>query len=88
MNLSTREIVVVQIGFRFLIIFDFASEGRGSKSAHFWGIFFRHNTLLGNILLNDIPGRTKDGFFHRSFILYKSEGAGPLKKGPRRVQSI
>ena len=43
MNVNTRDIVVVYIGFRFGFFLDFTSEGRVdyrySKSAHFWGIY-------------------------------------------------
>ena len=48
MNLNTREIVVVHIGFRFLIIFDFASEDRGRKS------IFEKCSVLGYLFLDII----------------------------------
>ena len=70
MNLNTRDIVVVQIGFCFFIIFDFTSEGRGRKSTFencsFLGAFFRHYTSLVNILLNNIEQKLFN--FNHSFI--------------------
>ena len=61
MNLNTRDTVVVHIGFRFFIIFDFTNEVRGRKlifeKCSFWGISFRHNTSLKDILLNNIELR-------------------------------
>ena len=59
MNMNTRDIVVVHIIIFFGIIFDFASEGRGRhqyirKVLIFGAFFFRHNTLLVNIILNNI----------------------------------
>ena len=70
MNLNTNDIVVVYIGFRFLIIFYFKSEGRGRKSTFekcsFWGLIFRHNTTLVNILLNNIEQKLFD--FNPTFI--------------------
>ena len=43
MNLNTRDIVVVYITFRFLIFFDFASEGRSRKS------IFEQCSLSGHV---------------------------------------
>ena len=86
MNLNTRDIVVVHIGFHLLIIFDFASEVRGRKSifekCSFLEHFFRHNTLFVNILLKNIEQKLFN--FKRSFIwfhLYKPKGVGPLNRG-------
>ena len=69
MNLNTRGIEVVQIGFCFLIIFDFTSEvgveNQYSKSSYL-GAFFGHKTSLVNFLLNNIEQNLFD--FNRSFI--------------------
>ena len=56
MNLNSRDIVVVHIGFRFLIMSFFTSEDRGSKieykNCSNFGLFFSHDNSLVNILLN------------------------------------
>ena len=66
MNLNTREIVVALIGFCFLIIFNFTSEGRGRKSIFEKCSFLGHNKSLVNILLNNIEQKLFN--FNRSFI--------------------
>ena len=79
--ICTRYIEVVQLGFRFLFIFDLASEGRGRKStfenSSFLGhFFFRNNTSLVHILLDTIDQRLFN--FYQCIIWTEAEGAGPL----------
>ena len=54
--MNSRYIVVVHIGFRFLIMSSFTSKDRGSnigyKKCSNFGLFFSHENSLVNILLN------------------------------------
>ena len=49
------------------------------------GRFYRHNTSLVNILLNNKELELFN--FNQSFIWYQAEGAGPLNQCLRRVQN-
>ena len=63
-------------------------ENQYSKIHYFGGIFLKYllDTLLVNILLNNIEQKLFN--FNKSFIWYQAEGADPINKGLRRVQSI
>ena len=89
MNLNTRDIVVVLIVFFLFFVFlffDYFSKIDIRKVLIFGAFLFTYNTLLVYILWNNVEQKLFD--FKRSFIWYQAEGAGPLNKEPRRVQSI
>ena len=79
MHFNSRDFVVVHIGLRFFTTFSTREgvgvEHRYSKSAHFYGIFFSHNTSLVNILSNNME--QKLFIFNGSFILHQAKGTGP-----------
>ena len=68
MNLNARDIVVVQVGFRFLIISLFTNEDSGSKieikNCSIFKNFFSHgNSLVNNLLHNVGQSRSVLGNF-------------------------